>query len=311
MLSATPTETMSTTIPAAATPTSPLPATAPPLTPLPLPATGTPTPSAGSIALDDLKYRLIAQFGTPFYCDPARYPVAHLISDEQVAQSVAALQKNPQEYEAILRHLGLSGMTSLTVQQQRDIFNENVMLNAIMLTPAGEKYEFNLRVGNYGTQGTAISGVIDSSGAVTVAKREPTFLSCPICLAADTLINTPQGQIAVQDVKQGMLVWTADASGRRLAAPVLETVRRPVPPDVWITQVVLEDGRALLVSPNHPTMDGRVIADLQVGDFLDGTRVASAERVIYRDGWTYDILPAGETGAYWANGIWLKSTLAK
>jgi hypothetical protein len=42
---------------------------------------------------------------------------------------------------------------------------------------------------------------------------------------------------------------------------------------------------------------------------IDGSRIASVERVAYSGGATYDILPAGATGAYWANGVLLGSTL--
>jgi len=63
------------------------------------------------------------------------------------------------------------------------------------------------------------------------------------------------------------------------------------------------------VSPGHPTADGRHIADLSRGDALDGARVVSVERVRYAGAATYDILPAGATGMYWASGILLGSTL--
>jgi len=39
--------------------------------------------------------------------------------------------------------------------------------------------------------------------------------------------------------------------------------------------------------------------------------VVSIENAVYNGGATYDILPAGTTGLYWANGILLKSTLTK
>ena len=43
---------------------------------------------------------------------------------------------------------------------------------------------------------------------------------------------------------------------------------------------------------------------------VDGARVASAERVRAAGSATYDVLPDGGTGIYWANGILLQSTLA-
>jgi hypothetical protein len=65
----------------------------------------------------------------------------------------------------------------------------------------------------------------------------------------------------------------------------------------------------VLVSPGHPTADGRRVGDLVAGDALDGAHVLSAERMPYLGGATYDILPAGATGTYWANGVLLGSTL--
>ena len=56
-------------------------------------------------------------------------------------------------------------------------------------------------------------------------------------------------------------------------------------------------------------MDGRSLGTLAVGDGLDGARVIGADLEPAEEECTYDILPAGETGGYWANGILLKSTL--
>jgi hypothetical protein len=73
---------------------------------------------------------------------------------------------------------------------------------------------------------------------------------------------------------------------------------------------MLGDGRQVWVSAGHPTADGRRVGELQVGDILDGAALLSAEQVTYIGGATYDLLPDGETGFYWANGIQLGSTLA-
>ena len=54
---------------------------------------------------------------------------------------------------------------------------------------------------------------------------------------------------------------------------------------------------------------GRTIGELAVGDEYDGSQVLSAERVSYGAGYTYDLLPSGETGFYFANEIMLNSTL--
>jgi hypothetical protein len=63
------------------------------------------------------------------------------------------------------------------------------------------------------------------------------------------------------------------------------------------------------VSPGHPLIDGRRAGDLAPGDGYDGATVVSAELIGYAGGRTFDVLPAGDTGFYWANGVLLASTL--
>jgi hypothetical protein len=48
---------------------------------------------------------------------------------------------------------------------------------------------------------------------------------------------------------------------------------------------------------------------LQVGNLLDGGRIVRQERQAYEGLATYDVLPSGDTGWYWANGILMGSTL--
>src|SRR5229473_979161 len=74
--------------------------------------------------------------------------------------------------------------------------------------------------------------------------------------------------------------------------------------------ICLADGRELLASPGHLTSDGRPLGSLGRGDALDGSTVTLWELVPYAGARTYDLLPAGPTGTYWANGILLSSTLA-
>ncbi len=139
--------------------------------------------------------------------------------------------------------------------------------------------------------------------------------ACPECLSGNTLIDTPNGQVPVKDLRVGMRVWTALsdvlASGTRQTATVLKTSRTKVPADHKMVRLVLADGRELLASPGHPTADGRPIGTLSSGDLIDGTRVISADLVPYDEDYTYDILPSEGTGTYWANGILIGSTLAR
>ena len=96
----------------------------------------------------------------------------------------------------------------------------------------------------------------------------------------------------------------------RIAAPVVEVGSTAVPADHLMVHLVLGDGRELLVSPGHRTADGRALGSLSVGEQLDGSRITLWELVPYAGARTYDLLPAGPTGHYWANGVLLASTLA-
>jgi hypothetical protein len=140
----------------------------------------------------------------------------------------------------------------------------------------------------------------------------------PRCLSGDTLIATPSGEVRVRDLAPGAFVWTLDAHGARVAAPLERTAHLPVAADHQMLSMSLEDGRSLSVSPEHPTcasaLRGRgeapeVLADLPVGKRYDGAIVTRSERVLYGKPETFDVLPAGDTGCYWANGVLLGSTL--
>ena len=132
---------------------------------------------------------------------------------------------------------------------------------------------------------------------------------CPICLALGTRIATPGGEVAVEELRVGAIVWTIDERGHRVTAPLVAVGRTPVPGTHQVVRVALDDERTVFVSPGHPTADGRRIGDLAAGDALNGARIATVRRERYLGGATYDILPEGATGAYWANGILLGSTL--
>ena len=132
---------------------------------------------------------------------------------------------------------------------------------------------------------------------------------CPICLAGSTLIDTPSGSIPVKDIKIGMLVWTTNRIGQRVSGVVTKTSQVPVSKTHTMVYLVLDDGRELFVSPGHPTTDGRTIGDLAPGTVYDGALVISTARVSYGENVTYDIVPSGGTGFYWANGILIASTL--
>jgi hypothetical protein len=107
------------------------------------------------------------------------------------------------------------------------------------------------------------------------------------------------------------LVWTTNIFGERVSASIMKTSSVPVPAGNQILRVLLSDGRQLRASPGHPTSDGHVLGALKVGDLLDGAYIILIERLPYESTATYDLLPSGDTGLYWANGILMGSTLTQ
>jgi len=107
-----------------------------------------------------------------------------------------------------------------------------------------------------------------------------------------------------------VVLGTVSADGSRIAAPVIEIGSMPAPIGHRMVHLVLSDGRELLVSPGHKTSDGRALGLLKIGDELDGSTITRWELVPYAGDRTYDLLPAGATGRYWANGMLLSSTLS-
>ena len=97
-----------------------------------------------------------------------------------------------------------------------------------------------------------------------------------------------------------------------IAAPVVPILRvghTPAPAGHQVVRLRLEDGRTVEVSPGHPTAGGSPVGALRTGDRFDGSVVTSTERIPYA-GETWDLLPAGPTHTYWADGILLGSTLS-
>ena len=278
--------------------------------PTPAPATPIPTLPASTFSPTQLKYKILEKFPDFFFCDPDYYPIAR--EDEMtLAQArFPELQVNQEEFQTILKHNGLAGTTSFTDDQKLLIYREHKKLNAIYFELAGDKYQFQIQTGAEGQGGSVITATIDGNGSIEILKQEKGFPTCPICLAAGTLIDTPRGPLAVETLRVGDPVWTMNRSGERVAGTILRTSRVPVPAAHQVIHVILSDGRELWASPGHPTTDGKRLGELRVNDLLDGARAIKVERLHYAGTATYDLLPSGDTGFYWANGILIGSTLA-
>jgi len=257
----------------------------------------------------ELKYILFSHFEGVFFCDPDYYPVAREGQEEKNAlEQFTVIKSDSSEFMAILVHLALPDKADYTTQEKVLIYREHKRLaGAVQMNVSAGGYRFTLRVGE--GQGSRVEGIINYAGQISILTNEPSINSCPICLSKGTLIDTPSGPKPIEEFSVGMDVWSLDDSGRRVAAKVIAVSLSQIPTQFRLSRLTLGDGRAITASPGHPSGDGRPLGELIVGDMLDGALVISVGSVHYDYKATYDLLPAGASGLYWANGILLRSTL--
>ncbi len=254
------------------------------------------------LTVDQLKFKVMDSVGVPVFCDPDFYPIARLGGEQASADTYyPQIRANTELYAAIVAHENLpSG--DLDEAQKLTVYRAFKRLRALVLTKSGDT--------NNAVE--LVDGSVRIDGVVTITSRAPSGMPpCPICLAAATLIATPNGDVAVTNIRPGVLVWTADSDGRRVAARVVEVGSMEVPAGHMMVHLRLADGRELLASPGHRTADGRPLGSLAAGNEVDGSQITLWELVSYAGARTYDLLPAGPTGEYWADGILLSSTLSR
>jgi hypothetical protein len=264
------------------------------------------------LTIDQLKFKVMDAVGLPIFCDPDYYPIARAGGEQASADTYyPQIRADAELYSAIVAHENLpSG--DLDEAQKLTLYRAFKRLRVIVLTKTDNTYSFELRVKGQGANAVdLVDGSVRVDGVVTVASRKASGMPpCPICLAAGTLIATPHGDVRVTDIRVGMIVWTVGSDGARIAEPVVMVGSTEVPSTHLMVHLRLADGRELLASPGHRTADGRPLGSLSAGDALDGSTVTLWELVPYDGARTYDLLPAGPTGEYWADGILLSSTLA-
>jgi hypothetical protein len=272
-----------------------------------------PTPTGPPRSLPALQLAvLVAVGGHLDYCDPDLYPVGHGTPLENARARFPTIEADQAAFQAILGHEHLSAGQQFTPDQLIAINEDYKQMQAIRLEPTENAYRFSVLVPKAGSAppNETVSGTVTVVGKVTISDRGPgRAVSCPICLGAGVLIATPTGQVPVQDVTVGMVVWTSDEHGRRIPGLVQRVGSSAAPIGHEVVRLRLADGRTVVASPGHPTADGRTVGELKPGDVLDGTRVVAAALVPYWAPATYDLLPSGPTGTYVANGVLLGSTL--
>ncbi len=272
-------------------------------------ATNTSSSTPTAYSRYDLGYKLLAAYPDYFWCDSDFYPVARQGQEQANAlEQFAAIQADSAEFSAILKQTALAQQSTYTDEQKLTIYREHKKLTrALTLAPEGDHYAFVIRTGS--GQGKSIEGTISTGGTIQVLKETTSFNTCPICLTRGTLISTPSSQIPVEYLRPGLTVWSVDSSGLPIAVNILKTSQTAVPLNFQVVRITLADGRNVTASPGHPSTDYRPLGNYRVGDVLDGSQITGIDYQDYNGEATFDLLPAGPTGWYYANGILLGSTL--
>lgn len=254
----------------------------------------------------DLKFSVIDTVGEPLVCtgwgnaNPRSNPYGdypRIVSDAPT-------------YAAIIRRERLAPIP-LTNDQIVAVYWDWLKLNAVRLSWDGNAYDFAMFPESIKPEALRYEmvGKVDVLGHVYDVRQSSAMGACPICLAAGSLISTPSGPIPVSKIVIGMHVWSASADGQPMDALVLETTSRLAAPGSQLIHVVLADGRHITASGPHEIADGRPLGSLRVGDEIQGVAIMQLDAVDDSFGFTYDLLPSGATGEYWADGILMRTTL--
>lgn len=157
----------------------------------------------------ELRVRLIDTLGPVWYCDPDFYPIAVADEADRAIERFGEVQADTDAFVAIRTHLAIPTAAEFTADQKLSIYRAWKQLNAITLETVGNSsYQFDyLNMPEPGvTDGRRTTGTIDGRGQISVDVQSPAGEPpCPICLARGTRIATPDGDVAIEDVRVGML----------------------------------------------------------------------------------------------------------
>ena len=256
-----------------------------------------------------LRYRLLDHYTNAAYCDPDSFPVQRVGGERSNADAWWPHNRGKPEARAILAHRRYS--EPLDAQQRLTAYRDHKELTVIEMTANADGDDFTLSIStaDQGYPDTTVKGTISNDGSIVERSRTPRAGGCPICLEGVTRIATPRGPVEVRLIHVGDVVYSIDGSGHRVRARVVRIARRATPGPHLMVRLALADGRVLIAAGAHPAADGRLLRDLRAGARYDRSTIASIGFVESSAVATYDILPAGSTGDYWANGILVGSTL--
>ncbi|HVL90118.1 MAG TPA: Hint domain-containing protein [Actinomycetota bacterium] len=280
-------------------------------TPTPTPTLGEPVPFAPA----SLQFIVLDRFGPPVACDPDTYPVGRADGERHAAdQWWSELNVGSTHGRAIIDRLGWAFPPSAAEVDRVAAYREYKKLRTVQMTLVDRAYQFEINAAPPGGSGswdggpaTRYVGFILPDGRIESVIEHPIDVNCPVCLDGETRIRVPGGERPVRLLRQGDPVLSVGRGGETIVTTVRRWVRRPAHGPLLAFE--LADRRRLRMAGAHPLPDGRPAGMLAPGDELGGSRILRRDAVEPSGGATYDILPDGPTGHYWANGILVASTI--
>jgi hypothetical protein len=130
-------------------------------------------PVSRKLSFPRLRYKLLQNFQVAF-CYPIRPAL--------LSQALEVIRQDKETYGAIMQQLGLTGNRTLSLEEQRAVYQEYLRLSAIELELLITKHEFALRISNIVGEpgsGKRIFGIVDDEGRYSVLNTVPVSLSCP------------------------------------------------------------------------------------------------------------------------------------
>jgi hypothetical protein len=207
------------------------------------------------------------------------------------ADSVTMTTKESETLNVLGNDVGAVGAT-LTITHINGIA---VVAGNTVVLPSGQSITLNANgtftiLGNGDTEKVAFTYTVkDNTGNTDTGIV--TINSIP-CFVAGTMIRTPEGEVAVQDIVAGDLVLTHDNGPQ----PVRWVGRRQVPATGALAPICIRAGtfgahRTLLVSPQHRVLIRDSLAELLFGDtevLVAAKDLVNDRSVMVKEGGTVD-----------------------
>ena len=211
----------------------------------------------------------------------------------------------------------LEASTASDIRNQSEQFNIGNLLNLLNLAVGGQAQIQSPLLGQSGQLGQQLAGLRSSFGTSQTTQTNPFITGKDItsgigtgvaakvafaCFPEEQLVDIKGGNKKIEDVKAGDTIIFNDGK----ESSVIMKYEFFDSPSTFIN-MKLSGGSAINPCNNH-RIDGKISAEYNVGDTLQGKTIISMEETT-RMTRTYDLLTSAENGSYSVNGITVESMI--